>query len=276
VPPTGWSWDPTLYAGSAAFYPLGRVPYPSELADRLAEAFDLDGSGHLLDVGCGPGSLTLLLAPRFARAVGVDADPEMLAEASRQATRAGVGNVEWRCLRAEELPAGLGRPTVITFAQSFHWMDRPRVAATARAMLADDGALVHVSATTHGGTTTDEVLPHPQPPREAIAALVREYLGDVRRAGRSTLPQGTAGDEDDVYRTAGFRGPQRLELPGRVLERSAAEVRASVYSHSGAAPHLFGADLDRFDGALRALLDGASSDGRFAEAFVGTRLDVWR
>ncbi|MET0190794.1 MAG: class I SAM-dependent methyltransferase, partial [Pseudonocardia sediminis] len=150
-----WEWDPTLYAGSAPFYPVGRVPYPPALAGRLAEVLGLDGTGRLLDIGCGPGSLTLQLAPLFADVVGVDPDPDMLAEAARQASGAGIGHVSWRRLRAEELPADVAAPTVVTFAQSFHWMDRPRVAGIVRMMLADGGALVHVHATTHEGGDTD-------------------------------------------------------------------------------------------------------------------------
>ncbi len=67
----------------------------------------------------------------------------MLAEAAEQAVRAGISNVRWRHLRAEELPADLPPPTVTTFAQSFHRMDRPRVATTARRMLIQPGAVVH-------------------------------------------------------------------------------------------------------------------------------------
>jgi trans-aconitate methyltransferase len=58
----GWQWDPSLYAGSARFYSIGRVAYPAE----LVAALELDGTGRLLDVGCGPGSLNLLLAPHFS------------------------------------------------------------------------------------------------------------------------------------------------------------------------------------------------------------------
>lgn len=88
-----WTWDPTLYAGSASYYPKGRVAYPDELAQTLAAQLDLDGTGRLLDVGCGPGSLTLLLADWFAEAVGVDADQGMLDEAARGCGRQvrGVG-----------------------------------------------------------------------------------------------------------------------------------------------------------------------------------------
>lgn len=77
-----WSWDPTLYAGSAAHYAAGRVTYPAEVVEVLVSALRLDGSGWLLDVGCGPGSLTLLLAPHFEQAIGVDADADMLSEAA--------------------------------------------------------------------------------------------------------------------------------------------------------------------------------------------------
>ena len=275
-----WSWDPTLYAGAAAFYTHGRVAYPRALAEQLATALGLDGSGRLLDVGCGPGSLTLLLAPHFAEVIGVDADPDMLAEAARQAGRAGISNVSWRHLRAEQLPADLPPPTVITFAQSFHWMDRPRVAATARRMLAEDGALVHIHATTHQGIDTDEHLPHPRPPRAAITALIQQYLGTARRAGHGVRPwretQGDENREERVYRAAGFHGPQRLQLPPWTVQRTAEEIRASVYSLSSAAPHLFGDRFDAFDAQLRSLLDQTAPEGLFSERLREIIIDIWR
>ena len=64
-----WTWDETLYAGSAEYYARGRFAYPQELADAVRDGLSLDGTGRLLDVGCGPGKLTLLLAPLFERAV---------------------------------------------------------------------------------------------------------------------------------------------------------------------------------------------------------------
>ena len=123
--------DDSLYAGSAAFYPTGRLPYPPLLAEVLRDELGLDGTGRLLDVGCGPGSLTLLLAPLVAEAVGVDADADMLREAARAATTAGITNVSWRHLRAESLPTEFGTFRLATFAQSFHWMDRALVARPA-------------------------------------------------------------------------------------------------------------------------------------------------
>lgn len=272
----GWTWDASLYAGSAAFYADGRVAYPPAMVDLLVDALGLDGSGRLLDVGCGPGSLTLLLAPHVAQGIGVDADGGMLAEADRLAHEQGVRNVVWRQLRAEELPADLPPVEVVTFAQSFHWTDRPQVAAAVRRMLAPGGAVVHVHATTHEGVDTDTPLPRPRPPRAAIDRLVRQVLGPERRAGQGLARSGDGGDEEQVYRAAGFRGPRRLELPGRSVERSAAEVRASVYSLSYAAPHLFGDRFTAFDAQLSSLIAAAAPDGRFSELLPPITVDLWR
>jgi SAM-dependent methyltransferase len=272
----GWTWDPSLYSGSATYYATGRVAYPPEVTDALVAALELDGSGRLLDVGCGPGSLTLPLAPHFEEAIGVDADADMLAEAARLAEQQQVRNVVWRHLRAEDLPADLLPVGVVTFAQSFHWMDRPRVASAVRHLVVPGGAVVHVHATTHQGIDTGTELPHPRPPRKAIGELVQRYLGSQRRAGQGVLPAETPSGEDEVYRAAGFTGPHRLEVPGREVERTADEVAASIYSLSTSAPHLFGDHLDEFDGELRQLLAEASADGVFSEQMRCIALDIWR
>jgi SAM-dependent methyltransferase len=271
-----WQWDPTLYAGAASHYARGRVAYPQALADLLGAELGLDGSGRLLDVGCGPGSLTLLLAPLVAEAIGIDADPDMIAEAEDLAVRAGVRNAGWRLLRAEDLPAGLGSFRLVTFAQSFHWMDRARVATAAHGMLEAGGTCVHVHATTHEGVDTSDPLPHPQPPRAAIAELVRRYLGPRRRAGQGVLPTGsTPGGEDAIYRAAGFTGPRRLELPGAVVDRTADQVVAAVLSLSGSAPHLFGPRRAAFEADLRALLHDTSPTGVFSQHMREIALDLW-
>ncbi len=232
----GWSWDPTLYAGAARYYRVGRVAYPASVADALVVALGLDRTGWLLDVGCGPGSLTLLLAPHFAEAVGVDADADMLDEADRRAEQEGIRNVRWVHMRAEDLPGEFPPMRVVSFAQSFHGMNRSRVAAAARRLIAAGGALVHVGATTHQGVDTGDVLAHPQPPRKEISGLVRRYLGPLHRAGQGVLTAGTPEHEDTIYKAAAFTGPQRLEVPGWVMERTADEIVASVYSLSGSAP----------------------------------------
>ena len=155
------------------------------------------------------------------------------------------------------------------------WLDRHRIAATVRGLLAPGRAVVHVHVTTHEGIDTNTPLLHPRPRRGEIARLVASYLGTRRRAGQGVLTAGTHEDEAAIYRAAGFTGPQRLEVPGRVVERSVDEIVASVYSLSGSAPHLFGDRLERFDAELHQLLDNATSDGRFSEQMREIAADIW-
>jgi SAM-dependent methyltransferase len=253
-------FDETLYLGSAAHYPVGRMAYPTAVAGALRDELGLDGAGRLLDVGCGPGSLTLLLAPLFDAAVGIDADAGMIAEARGRAP-----HVDWHVLRAEELPAGLGTFRVVTFAQSFHWMDQPLVADRVRGMLAGGGTWVHVGATTHRGAATDEPMPHPQPPWDAIDDLVTAYLGPERRGSRS--------GEEDVMRAAGYRGPTRLIVGGGVVvERTADEIVSAVFSLSNSTPHLLGDRAPAFERDLRAIL----GRGPFCERTREAELVIWK
>jgi SAM-dependent methyltransferase len=270
--------DPSLYSGSAAYYTRGRLAYPQALVDALAAELHLDGSGRLLDIGCGPGSLTLPLAGLFEEAIGLDADQDMLGEAGRLAARAGMLNTRWLHMRAEDLPAGLGTFRLATFAQSFHWLDRLQVARTVRGMLDAEGACVHVHATTHQGVEGELALPHPRPPHSAITELVGRYLGPARRVGRSNLPQSTTSGETEtpIYRAAGFTGPRRIELPGRVVTRGAEDIVAAIFSLSTSTPHLFGDHRAEFEADLRQLLRNASPSDLFSEQMREIAIDVWR
>ncbi|MGW0535312.1 class I SAM-dependent methyltransferase [Streptomyces sp. NPDC003032] len=273
----GWEWDDKLFAGSAPYYHRGRLPYAPGLVDALADVLRLDGGGRLLDVGCGPGTLALILAPLFGEVVGVDPDREMIAEARRRSAEQRVtGRTRWLPARAEELPAGLGRFTVAVFAQSFHWMDRDLVAATTRDMLEPGGALVHLSDLKTEPRPAAG-LPYPAVPYAAIEDLVRRYLGPTRRAGRGVLTQGTPSGEAAILTRAGFTGPQRLVVAGgQALERTYDDVVAWVFSMSSSAPHLFGSRRAAFETALRQLLRGASPSSRFSERGPSTEVLVWR
>ncbi len=272
-----WTWDETVFEGAAAYYRRGRKPYAPDLADALATHLELDGQGRLLDVGCGPGNVALLFARLFDRVVGLDSDPGMVAEATRAATEEGVDNTTWVRMRAEELPASLGTFRVISFGQSLHWMDRPRVATSVRKMLDPNGAVVQVDLW-HTGPLDERPKqgPHPPVPETAIDELRRRWLGPHRRAGqgfRDTSPSG----EDDVFQSAGFAPEHIVVVPDdRLITRSVDEVVAWVLSTSSTAPHLFGDRLGDFLQDLRALLLEASPAGLFTVALSENRLRIRR
>ncbi len=278
----GWQWDASLFAGAAAHYGRGRLPYAPGLAVVLADTLALNGRGRLLDAGCGPGIVALLLAHLFESVVGLDPDHDMLVEAARLASARAVKNASWVCRRAEELPAQLGQFRVVTFAASFHWMDRPRVAAAVRSMLGADGAAVQIDAPAYrpddltSAATGHEDLHHPPPPHEAIVKLRQHYLGPDRRAGqgiRNTSPR----DEDEVFRSAGYLPAQRVVVPDRrPMDRTIDDLVAGEFSLSSSAPHLFGSRIQAFEADLRAKLAEASPSGIFSVRLPDNILSVWR
>ena len=273
--PEGWEWDETLFTGAAPYYRRGRLPYPAALRATFARAASLDGHPRLMDVGCGPGTVALALADLFAEVVGVDPDWQMLAEAHRLASDAGIVNARWVRLRGEDLPAGLGRFRYATFAQSFHWMDRDRVASAVFDMLESGGAFVHVNTVVSDPPPAPS-MPFPGPPEDSIARLVRSYLGEVRRAGQGVLAHATPGDEWSVLAGVGFRPVKAVTVEGRqILERTVDDVVAWVFSPSGSAPHLFGEQLSAFEADLRDLLVEASDGGRFSQWLGDIELDFY-
>jgi 16S rRNA (adenine1518-N6/adenine1519-N6)-dimethyltransferase len=57
---------------------LGQHFLQPEWADKLVEAIDPRPGDHFLEIGPGPGALTLRLAPRVAHLTAVEVDPEMV------------------------------------------------------------------------------------------------------------------------------------------------------------------------------------------------------
>src|SRR5580698_10587541 len=97
------TYDPDLFRGAAEYYARFRAPYASEAIAHVVQTFELGGSDRVLDLGCGPGTLTIPFA-RIAREVlAMDPDPGMIAEGRQQAAAAGLSNIEWRVAGSREL-----------------------------------------------------------------------------------------------------------------------------------------------------------------------------
>ena len=256
-------YDPTIYLGAAAHYRYGRPAYSPELEALLAREAALDGTGRLLDAGCGPGVLTIRLAHLFAQAVGLDPDAGMLAEGRHAAGEKGAGNIRWVQGLAEDLPAVAPGPyRLVTFGQSFHWTDEQRVAETVYDLLEPGGALALIVHTVTGRPRPPDPGV-PAIPHDEIKALVEKYLGSTRRAGQGTAPPRTHRFEDVLARTR-FGVPRQFFAPGTPrLLRDSESVLSGYFSLSSAAPHLFGDRLDDFAREVRALLAKRSAEGIF-------------
>jgi len=98
-------------------YARFRPEYPPELAAYLASAAPDDRLA--VDVGCGNGQLTQLLAPHFQRVIGLDPSADQIANAVPHA------RIHYDCASAERLPVPDASASLITAAQAAHWFDLP-------------------------------------------------------------------------------------------------------------------------------------------------------
>jgi SAM-dependent methyltransferase len=204
------------------------------------------------------------LAHLFEEAVGLDPDPEMIAEGRRAAQERGVANIRWVKALAEDLPAAAaGTYRVVTFGSSFWWTDEVRVAEAVYDMLEPGGALVLVK---HEPAERPAVGPGPPPiPHADIEALVEKHLGSTRRAGQGAAPavRTHSADEDAIARTR-FGVPQVTFAPGIPdLVRDTESVLSGYFSFSFSAPHLFGDRVEAFATDVRELLRARSPEGLF-------------
>ncbi|UGT67164.1 class I SAM-dependent methyltransferase [Nocardia gipuzkoensis] len=236
----------SLFAGTAWHYARYRPGYPQSFFDDMVRRFQLDGTGRLLDLGCGTGQLTVPLASHVAEAVGVDPEPTMLVEAAGRARAAGVTTVRWVQGSSEDLPAGLGRFRLVTMGRSFHWMDRERVLASLADSAEDEGALVIANDSCLVGPATEW--------QRAIEDVQRRFLSPQQRSGRATAAEGRESHEEILARSP-FR---RVRRTVHEFTRSWTIEQAIGYLYSTSLP------LHRLLGDRRSAFEQAVTDAMLA------------
>lgn len=99
-----------------AFYQVNR-PQAQRLYEKAVELADLTGTETVLDLYCGAGTITLVMAGKAKKAIGAEIVPEAIVNAKENAVRNGVENVEFFCGDAGDIAAKLAkeklRPDVV-------------------------------------------------------------------------------------------------------------------------------------------------------------------
>lgn len=118
------------------------------MAGERPKRHEVIGAGpddELLDIACGPGSLTLELAPHVARATGLDITPAMLDQARAAQARSGATNVEWIEGDAAHIPFPDGAFSLVTSSAAFHHFEEPAAILAEMARVCRSGGKVVVS-----------------------------------------------------------------------------------------------------------------------------------
>jgi ubiquinone/menaquinone biosynthesis C-methylase UbiE len=180
------------------------VPWFGPIADGLVDALAPRPGEIALDVGCGKGAATFLLAERVApqgRVLGLDASTGMLERARLLGVQRGVAGIEW--MLGDAAAPGLPPASVDVVASSLvlFFLPEPVTALRAwREVLAPGG---RVGVTTFGPFA---------PAIDALSELLQPHLPDPKAPARPDAFDSDAGVEQ-MLADAGF-----TDLTSRHLE----------------------------------------------------------
>jgi SAM-dependent methyltransferase len=180
-------WDPADYAKVGAFV--------AELGAAALELLHPQPGEHILDVGCGDGTLTEKIVARGATVVGIDNSIEMVGAARAK-------GLDARLMDAADLKFGEAFEAVFSNA-TLHWvLDKERAARAIWFALKAGGRF----AGEMGGEGNLLKL------REALdeELVIRGYLPPVEASNWYASPEEFAA----VYETAGFE-----QIDARLIER---------------------------------------------------------
>jgi SAM-dependent methyltransferase len=131
------------YEGLASFYDRRRPSYPAEVVRAVAKlAQEVAPSGSVLDVGCGTGIFTRLLAAELPDAFSVSGVEPSADMRSTAASRSEAGRrIDFVAGQAEDLPTGPQSVILVTAATAAHWFDRPPFYTEVARVLAPGGSI---------------------------------------------------------------------------------------------------------------------------------------
>jgi SAM-dependent methyltransferase len=126
------------FGAAAGDYDRGRPGYPDDAIDWIAEplAARLGRRPDAVDVGAGTGKFTASLVPRSAHVTAVEPD-----ELMRARLTTNLPEVTALAGSAESIPLADASADLVTFAQSWHWVDIEAASAEVARVLRPDGVL---------------------------------------------------------------------------------------------------------------------------------------
>ncbi|XP_055924353.1 putative methyltransferase DDB_G0268948 [Argiope bruennichi] len=167
----------------AKAYSKFRPEPPQELLDIIVSYLSEEVPmpfGTAVDVGCGTGQSTVVLAPYFRSVIGCDVSKSQIREAIL--TRK-IGNIDYRVAPAECLPVSDKSVHLLTAATCFHWLDTKAFFKEAGRVLAPGGVLAIYSSPVIYPIIGDDTMDN------QLEFLTNKFLYDDLKPYRSSKVQ---------------------------------------------------------------------------------------
>ena len=201
------------FAAVARNYAVSKVHAQGEDLPVILQLALLSGQERVLDAGCGPGPVTLKLAPHTKTVTSVDFTPSMLGVAKESVAAQNLLNVEFQLSSLEDFAAPAASfDRIVTRYSAHHWPDPLKVLHRFRKTISPGGFLLLC-----------DVMASEIPVLDTFLQAV-EILRDPSHVRDHTAQQWQA-----MCRSAGFkseivyRWPLRLEF-GSWVERMATPI----------------------------------------------------
>ena len=246
--PNDRSFVPDRFQSTVPFYVAHRLRYPPELIAETIRRVGVAENHRVLDLGCGPGTLTIELARcGLGELVGMDPDAAMLAAAREEAAKAQVG-CQFVQGSSYDLSPTMGPYRLVTMGRSFHWMDRVATLQVLDGIVEPGGAIVIFSE-----------LPEQAPEnrwKRIVANTQNQYVGPLGDGGsrhHAAILLDSAFSQLELHAVI-KRLPVTLD---GIIGRALSQLESS--------PEVLGARIDDFEQVLRTRLLTMSPSGTFSE-----------
>ncbi|QFF99175.1 class I SAM-dependent methyltransferase [Psychrobacillus glaciei] len=245
-----------LFKGAALYYSRYRPIYPASLIRFLITRFNLDGSGQMLDLGCGDGRLALRLTDWFEKIVGVDMEPEMIQLAQTLSREYRIENTERFIGDVEKYKSKFKDEfRMVTIAKAFHWMDRPVVLDHLYEMISDGGGIAIID----NFSPTGVLLPW----QKKVRDVVDHWYGNERRAG-NTIYSHPEITHQEIIANSKF-DLEVHQIPPYELYWTINSIIGNHYSTSYGSKRFLGENVTSFEEHLKEELLAIDPTGVFIE-----------
>ncbi|MEN1968403.1 class I SAM-dependent methyltransferase [Lentibacillus sp. N15] len=244
-----------LFKGAAQYYAKFRPMYPSSLIRYLVHKFSLNGEQYLLDLGCGTGRLTIRFSDWCNKIVGIDTEPEMIAEAERLHQETRLGDIHWFNGNLEQYRQEYNaRFHLVTIAKAFHWMDRPRVLEEVYGIVNAGGGIAII----------DDYEPNKilTPWQKRLNDVIEQWYGKDRRAGNTTYKHPVTSHEQMIADSK--FNVEIHQLPYEITW-TIESILGNLYSTSYGSKRFLKDKLDAFEKELKDALLDINQSGIFKE-----------